>query len=114
MISGKEKEYLYLPYYFVRTGDLESIAKTAIKSTKPMMNALKSNGISVQDGVFTYTRFIDNIFYEKGVFCSPDLVHPVWQLLDTVMMSMAAALFIVSLYMKKKMRAPNTENIRTL
>jgi hypothetical protein len=113
-LSGKETEYLLLPHYFVRTSDLESVAKTAIESTKPMMDALKNNGISVQDGVFSYTRFIDTIFYDKGVFCSPDLIHPVWQPLDTIMMSLAATLLLLYFYAQESRKTANTENSHAL
>lgn len=114
MISGKETDYAYLPYYFVRTTDLESVAKKAITSTKPMMNTLANKRRSVQDGVFTYTRFIDNIFYEKGVFFSPDLTQPIWQPLDMIMMSLAVVLLLLYLYMQKIVKISNTENSKEL
>lgn len=110
MVSGKETDYTLLPYYFVKTSDLESVAYKAIKSTKPMMDSLANKLRSLRYRVFTYTRFIDEIFYEKGVFLSPDLIQPIWQLPDAIMIGLAAALIILAVYLRKKLQASGSSS----
>jgi hypothetical protein len=105
MISGKETDYTLLPFYYVKTFDLESVAYKAVKSNKSMRDSLADSLIPVRYWVFTYTRFIDDLFYEKGVFLSPDITQPNWDLPDTIMISLATALFLLTLYLQKKIEA---------
>jgi hypothetical protein len=101
MLSGQKSDIEQLPYYFVRTKDLEAVGRKAIKSTSYLVNSLKSQGRTVEDGVFHFTRIIDNSFYDKGVFCSPDLKQRVWHWLDTLLLCLTAGLLVLILLIRR-------------
>jgi hypothetical protein len=101
MLSGQNTDIEQLPYYFVRTKDLEAVAKEAIRSTKYLMKTVQNRGMSMENAIFIYTRFIDNIFYDKGVFCSPDLLRQVWRWKDTVLLCLSAGLLFIAWLLRR-------------
>ena len=83
-------------YYFIRTKDLETVARAALPSVKGLTGPMRSQtGMSLADAVFTYTRLVDSIFYENGVFCSPDLQRRIWDTPDMLLLCLSAGLLLI-------------------
>lgn len=101
MLSSQQTDVEQLPYYFVRTKDLEAVAKTAFNSTEYLMKSMQNQGRSIEDAIFLYTRFIDNIFYDRGVFCSPDLLQQVWYSIDTVLLCLSVGLLFITWLLRR-------------
>lgn len=87
-------------YYYVRTSDLEAVARAAFSG--PAAKARRTSRLSSAKASFLYTRFIDQIFYGQGVFCSPDLFQPVFHPLDLVWTGCAAALVLAAVFLRKR------------
>ena len=73
LVDQQGEDYKELPYYFVKMKDLEVVLKEAVNSTEIVAEAIKQKNRPLDEYIFNVTRFIDNRFYTKGVFCSPDL-----------------------------------------
>lgn len=112
MLAGRQADVRQPPYYFVRTKELEAVAKAAFRSDGYLMKSVHSQGKSVEEAVFLYTRFIDNIFYEKGVFYSPDLVRQVWRCGDTVLLCLSAGFLFVSWLLRRRLYLCNKDHPR--
>ncbi len=94
-------------YYFVRTEDLERTAQTIIGDNESLQKSMQSRGLSTGDAVIAMTRYVDNIFYDHGVFCSPDLQQPVWRWTDVIWLSLSVAALaaVVCSFRKQKRHA---------
>ena len=80
-----------LPFYYVKLSDLEHTVRLIIKSDKNRQEALRYERKTVQDVVYSATRFTDAIFYVEGVYISPDYLHPLWTWDCTAMAAALAA-----------------------
>ncbi len=102
MLPDRQADARQLSYYFVRTKELEAVAKAAFRSDEYLRKSVLSQRKTIEDAVFLYTRFIDNIFYDKGVFCSPDLLQQVWRYTDTVLLCLTAGFLFVSWLLRRR------------
>jgi len=92
VVSGEQTDISKLPYYYVKMADLERLAIQATRATSQFSDVMKKHKFSLEEHSFQYTRIIDRIFYENGVFCSPDWQRPVWHWVDSVLLALTIAL----------------------
>jgi hypothetical protein len=102
MALGNQADSKKLPYYYVRTADLEVITKQVINSNEYLASSIKEQGVTINNAVFAYTRVIDSIFYDNGVFCSLDLLKQVWHWGDTVLLSLAIGVLLIAWLLKRQ------------
>ena len=102
LTADQNADIMQLSYYFVRINNLERTAETIINDNESLQKSMQSRGFSVDEVVLTMTRYIDYIFYDKGVFCSPDLQLPVWQCTDAIWLCLFAASLAVIAYSFRK------------
>lgn len=82
---GQSGDYKALPSYFVQTSDLEAIARTVIDDNKAFQAAAQQKRWTRQKYAAEMVRFIDRLLYKNGVYSSPDLELPVFDLWDALL-----------------------------
>ncbi|MEA4887995.1 MAG: hypothetical protein VB070_00805 [Clostridiaceae bacterium] len=102
--TNQNTDIKQIPYYFVRTDDLDMTAKAIITENENLRKSIKSQGLSISDAGFVLTRYIDYIFYDRGVFCSPDLQQSVCRWTDLVWLFLFFLALAAVVYSSRKLK----------
>ncbi len=94
-----------LPYAYIRLEALETVAWD-YRSQEPRWNS--GAALSAEGQVFGELRAADKEMYRKGVYNSPDLPYPVWDVWDTALFSVFAVLCISGCILLLRGRKRNT------
>lgn len=60
-------------YYYVKLSELEKVASELISRSPSLEQARRAQGLSLERAVYEATRLTDKIFYNEGIYLSPDL-----------------------------------------
>lgn len=95
-----------LPYYYVRTSDLEAVAKTIYEThwESGLVHNTEFSKRLLNELVLRQTRRIDHIFYDRGIFNSPDLARPLWPWWYTLLLGCSGGLLFSSWLLQRRMR----------
>lgn len=102
--AGSDRVPEDFPWYYVRTSDLEGTARAMFDSSRFVQASARNAGLSRAEAVFRIVRQADQVFYENGVYLSPDLLRPVWTWDCTLMTGASALLFILLLLLRRGRR----------
>lgn len=102
--AGSDRVPEDFPWYYVRTSDLEAAARAMFDSSRFVQASARNAGLSRTEAVFQIVRQADQVFYENGVYLSPDLLRPVWTWDCTLMTGASALLFILLLLLRRGRR----------
>lgn len=89
------------PCAFIRTGDLERVAREILSEAPGLQQVMRAAGLSEKDAASRMVRTVDQLFYANGVFLSPDLYEPVWTWDSTLLAAGAAVLLGVWLVLRR-------------
>ena len=65
-----------LPWYYVKTEDLNRIAAALADGGSPHLTELaQKHSVSAGEAAFSLVHSVDTIFYDNGVYLSPDLLE---------------------------------------
>ena len=95
MVEGSGEQVEELPYYYIPLQDLETIFRQYVKEINAQREA---EGIQkIEDGNGSIAQWVlscDYGLYKKGIFHSPDLQQPLWDMWDTALVCAFALLFL--------------------
>lgn len=77
-----------LPYAYIRLEQLEAVA-WEYRRQEPAWSA--GSSLPAEGQIFGELRAVDKEFYRKGIYASPDLSYPVWDIWDTVLLGVFIA-----------------------
>ncbi|MFR8003770.1 MAG: hypothetical protein ACLU62_12765 [Hydrogeniiclostridium sp.] len=80
-----------LPYAYIRLEQLEAVAWEYCRQ-EPAWSA--GGSLPAEGQIFGELRAVDKEFYRKGIYASPDLSYPVWDIWDTVLLASFVVLFV--------------------
>lgn len=80
-----------LPYAYIRLEQLEAVAWEYYRQ-EPAWFA--GSSLPAEGQIFEELRAVDKEFYRKGIYASPDLSYPVWNVWDTVLLGSFVVLFV--------------------
>jgi hypothetical protein len=102
---GQGGDFNSLPSYFVRTSDLEAIARNVIAVNKAFQVDAQQKVWTRQKYATEMVRFIDRLLYKSGVYSSPDLELPVFDLWDALLAGLlvvAGAAYLLTIRSRRR------------
>lgn len=102
--DGEENNIDVLPYYYVRTKDLEKIFRKVFENNKSFQTESKRMKLSKEKYINNMVRFIDKTFYNEGVYLSPDLYRNLIDAPGYVLFLGSSMLLLVSLINKRYLK----------
>lgn len=103
-----------MPWYYVKTADLEALAKYMVQNSSHWQHFFQISGLSESELVYGIVRKCDLIFYERGICISPDLSPNFWTW-DCILLASGLLAFSGYLLLSKvkgihsKSKKPNQE-----
>ena len=90
-----------LKSYYVRTEDLEAVMHEFFIQNKGMQAEAQQAGVSKQEYIRRALYKVDEVFYQNGVFISPDLYRPLFDFPNWICIIVFLFLFSIWLWRKR-------------
>lgn len=101
-LASEDCQQFHEQYYYVRIEALEAVIDKVIQVNPSLRSAIRQQGWSVHTGKHNIATYIDQIFYQNGVYLSPDLFLKVIDRWNIMMIASIGVLILSMTFGKRK------------
>lgn len=101
IVDENDKSIEELPYYYVRTKDLEDIADKVYDANKSFKISSQQMKLSRNQFINKMVRVIDTTLYDKGVYNSPDLYKDIIGITEVILLVTCILLLAICIHSKR-------------